>query len=447
MNLPLIDRNPTEIELERFRLFLSSYQDRMGIIFNFSYLEQVSTLLREIISAAFNLPDQNNSDSSRIFIYDKDKAVYYFIKLRTAIPDHLECANSRVYHFESSFSDNGFWERVSHFRINAQNYREDPAKTGVAAVNLIKPQNEGEYSIDLSKSSFLFLFNDSEEKMQLVQYAYWADPAKLNWLFGEDATLRGYENDNVLFEIRIPEARAKEIPVAKDTRKRRKMFASLDHFLPREVHITHVLHPSKRRWTSKIFELETLTTLQMMEYGIIAKNKKQKEITLAKLEELISIDAEEKEFQKLLKENPRILGSEYGELLDRRIWVRDNQQDFMLKRTVDGFLETLEIKRAMNDRPLFNKDDSHKTLYPGSALSKAIGQVVHYLEELDGQRHLILSEDGEDVNKIRAKLIIGRDGDEHQIKVVHNLNSHMHRIEIITYDQLVRIAKRALAYQ
>jgi len=185
----------------------------------------------------------------------------------------------------------------------------------------------------------------------------------------------------------------------------------------------------------------------MMEYGIIAKNKKQKEITLAKLEELISIDAEEKEFQKLLKENPRILGSEYGELLDRRIWVRDSQQDFMLKRTVDGFLETLEIKRAMNDRPLFNKDDSHKTLYPGSALSKAIGQVVHYLEELDGQRHLILSEDGEDVNKIRAKLIIGRDGDEHQIKVVHNLNSHMHRIEIITYDQLVRIAKRALAYQ
>ena len=142
------------------------------------------------------------------------------------------------------------------------------------------------------------------------------------------------------------------------------MFASLDLFLQREVHITHLLHPSKRRWTSKIFELETLTTPQMMEYGIIAKNKKQKEITLAKLEELISIDAEEKEFQKLLKENPWILGSEYGELLDRRIWVRDSQQDFMLKRTADGFLETLEIKRAMNDKPLFNKDDSYKTLYP-----------------------------------------------------------------------------------
>jgi len=98
----------------------------MGFIFNFHRQEPISTLLREIISAAFNIPDQNNSDSSRIFIYDEDKAVNYVIKLRTAIPEHLEGATNRVYHFESSFYDNGFWERVSHFGISAQNYREDP---------------------------------------------------------------------------------------------------------------------------------------------------------------------------------------------------------------------------------------------------------------------------------------------------------------------------------
>jgi hypothetical protein len=41
---------------------------------------------------------------------------------------------------------------------------------------------------------------------------------------------------------------------------------------------------------------------------------------------------------------------------------------------------------------------------------KVIGQVINYLEKLDGDRHAIKSDIGEDVDKIRAKIIIGRDG-------------------------------------
>lgn len=107
----------------------------------------------------------------------------------------------------------------------------------------------------------------------------------------------------------------------------------------------------------------------------------------------------------------------------------------------------IEIKRPLNDTPLFNSDPSHKTLYPGIELSKAIGQVINYLEALDSDRHRIRSTDEEDTNKIRAKLIIGRDRDRNQMDALRNLNSHIYRIEILTYDQLIKIANRVLEFQ
>lgn len=48
--------------------------------------------------------------------------------------------------------------------------------------------------------------------------------------------------------------------------------------------------------------------------------------------------------QKHLEAHPWMFGSEYSELLDRRTWTRDDRLDFMLRRTVDGFLEIVEIK-------------------------------------------------------------------------------------------------------
>ena len=64
---------------------------------------------------------------------------------------------------------------------------------------------------------------------------------------------------------------------------------------------------------------------------------------------------------------------------------------------------------------------------------------------MDGDRHAIKSDIGEDVDKIRAKIIIGRDGNLEQQKALRRLNGHLHRIEILTYDQLLRVAKKSLA--
>jgi Domain of unknown function (DUF4263) len=165
----------------------------------------------------------------------------------------------------------------------------------------------------------------------------------------------------------------------------------------------------------------------------------------AELETLIQdASTPEKRLQDHLTNNPWMFGSEYSELLPRRSWTRDDRLDYMLRRTVDDFLEIIEIKTPFRDA-LFIYDDSHDSFYPSSKLSPILGQVVRYIEEVERARDSILAKDGCDTLKIRARAILGRDGPpEHQV-ALHNLNAHLHRIEIITFDQLLRIAARVIA--
>lgn len=118
-------------------------------------------------------------------------------------------------------------------------------------------------------------------------------------------------------------------------------------------------------------------------------------------------DAEtsEHELQQMLERNPWMFGSEYSELLDRRRWSRDDEQDFMLRRTTDGYLEVVEIKTPFVD-PLFRYDSRRDTYYPSSRLSQALGQVMRYIDEVDRDRNSIIVKDHEDPLKIRARLIL-----------------------------------------
>lgn len=164
----------------------------------------------------------------------------------------------------------------------------------------------------------------------------------------------------------------------------------------------------------------------------------------SKLKDLVnSSDSEEKKFQDLLSENPWMFGSEYSELLDRRKWTRDNNLDFMLRRTSDNYLEIVEIKTPFND-PLFLHDTSHDSYYPSAKLSPVLGQVVHYIAEVERNRDAIISKDGDDPLKIRAFVIVGRDGTSAQQEALRNFNAHLLRVEIVTFDQLTRITERVL---
>jgi hypothetical protein len=151
----------------------------------------------------------------------------------------------------------------------------------------------------------------------------------------------------------------------------------------------------------------------------------------------------ESQLQQFLARHPWAFGSEYSQLVDRRTWTRDDQLDFMLRRTVDDYLEIVEIKTPFKE-PLLLYDKSHDSYYPSAVLSKVVGQVMRYVDEVDRSRDSILAKDGFDALKVRARIIIGTDGsDEHQA-ALRNLNSHLHRVEILTFDQLLRIAERVV---
>ncbi len=152
----------------------------------------------------------------------------------------------------------------------------------------------------------------------------------------------------------------------------------------------------------------------------------------------------ENDFQSLLAANPWMFGSEYSELLDRRAWTRDDSLDFMLRRTADNYLEIVEIKTPFKE-PLFIYDKSHDSYYPSSKLSSVLGQVMRYIAEIERDRDSILSKDKCDTLKIRARIIIGSDGPEGHQEALRNFNSHLHRIEVITFNQLIRIAGRVLS--
>src|SRR5690349_21407027 len=111
-----------------------------------------------------------------------------------------------------------------------------------------------------------------------------------------------------------------------------------------------------------------------------------------------------------------------------------------------GHYEITVVLIALHRRPLFRYDESHRSHYAGASLSLVIGQVQKYLEEVDAGRYEIRFRDNEDPNKVRAKIIIGRDIDEAQRQALRRFNGHLHRIEVLTFDQLSRTAGQVISY-
>lgn len=176
-----------------------------------------------------------------------------------------------------------------------------------------------------------------------------------------------------------------------------------------------------------------------------ALNLAEYQSALDELKDLTERDAREAEFQALLDKNPWMFGSEYSEVLKRN-WTRGQQVDFAVRRTADGYMEIIEIKTPLDGKDLFQYDKSHDTYYPSVEVSKVIGQVMNYLERFDSERNSIVAYDKEDPFKVRAKVVIGRDGSREQMEALRRYNSHLYGIEIITFDQLVRIAERVVHY-
>jgi Domain of unknown function (DUF4263) len=172
--------------------------------------------------------------------------------------------------------------------------------------------------------------------------------------------------------------------------------------------------------------------------------RKQYERAIADLQQIMDANAPEQTFQEFLEANVWVFGSGHGELIDKRTLVLGAQQDYILRNTADGYLDVVEIKTTLEGRSPLNAD--RQFFYPCSTLSKAIGQMARYLRELENERHRILAVNRLDFVRPRGLIVIGRDSTIEHTEALRLLNSHLHHIEVLTYDQLLRIGQRVLEF-
>lgn len=153
----------------------------------------------------------------------------------------------------------------------------------------------------------------------------------------------------------------------------------------------------------------------------------------------------EADLQHEIQRSLWIFGGSYLPDLGRRRLVAGSELDVPLLRP-DGSLHVVELKRA-NVRIMTRQRNG---LIPNGEVHRAVGQVMNYLLALDEGRSRILDRHGMDVRRAGATVVIGHprfqpDFDESEVnEVLRTYSSHLARIEVITYKQLLDGASNAL---
>jgi hypothetical protein len=159
----------------------------------------------------------------------------------------------------------------------------------------------------------------------------------------------------------------------------------------------------------------------------------------------------EKVFQNWIENNLWIFGVDYHKKYPFRTIGEDESQADILLETIDGFLSLIEIKRPNLKYNLFRYDTSHRCFFPTSDFSEAIGQCLIYLQRIDDYKKTLEQEHQEHSVRIlrpRIRLIIGRTNNfqKGENEALHFLNSSLHDIDIISYDQLIENGKRIISF-
>lgn len=165
---------------------------------------------------------------------------------------------------------------------------------------------------------------------------------------------------------------------------------------------------------------------------------------LRELRDLVRQDALEQKFQSLLERNWWMLGGRYVRLIELRNLTEQEIVDLLLQ-TADGYFEVVELKRA--GVQLFVED--HNTLIPSAEVHRAMNQAATYIGEIEARRDNYARRYGFDPFKLRAKVVIGyiskqQPNEPTRREALRRYNSHLHSIEVVTYDELDRIAEQVV---
>ncbi|MGW3123722.1 Shedu anti-phage system protein SduA domain-containing protein [Streptomyces sp. NPDC001107] len=173
----------------------------------------------------------------------------------------------------------------------------------------------------------------------------------------------------------------------------------------------------------------------------------------ARLKELRTVvenrTATESDVQRALEGQYWIFGGRFvGEAAHRRL-VPGDEVDIPLIRG-DGALHIVELKRAMSLKgPLVKR---HRNAWvPAAQVHEAVGQAVNYLTGLDESRERLRADFGIETRRASALVLVGHPAlhpevpEEEINEALRTFNSHVTRVEVLTYKELLDNAERSLA--
>lgn len=189
-------------------------------------------------------------------------------------------------------------------------------------------------------------------------------------------------------------------------------------------------------------ELGEASKLRMVAAAIRVAHRSN---ALAKLQALVEEQAVEEDFQQLLDQNWWMLGNHYVERIERRKWTNEETLDILL-RSADSYFDIVELKRSNAALLKLNHDKWVVT----ADVSDAVNQAAHYISEIERERAVLFQRYKVDLYKLKAKVLIGYLGEQDEDVVekraaLRMYNSHLHRIEVITYDELCRTAENVIS--
>lgn len=208
-----------------------------------------------------------------------------------------------------------------------------------------------------------------------------------------------------------------------------------------EVDIQNLSAAYKQKsYLQEIQNLEVL--LQLEDDGDIVNKIKEYSI----LETYVA-GQPEKIFQNWLEKNLWVFGVEYVKKHDYRKIALFSEADILLE-SIDGFLDLIELKRPKVGRWIFKYDKSHDSYYPSNELSEVIWQCLFYLQKMSELKLNLEKEYKVKILYPRIKILIWRtiDFTEDEYTALKMLNSHLHCIQIVSYDYILSCGKKVLAH-
>lgn len=152
----------------------------------------------------------------------------------------------------------------------------------------------------------------------------------------------------------------------------------------------------------------------------------------------------ESSFQKLLEKNPWVFGGEVVKADELRNIGTSDQIDIPIVRG-DGSMVIVELKRAAATS--IDRNDHGYPVLTGD-VHLAVQQAQRYLYELDRLADTLMLKHGFDARRATALVVIGvspdlpeRESDKFR-ESFRIYNSHLARIQVTTYDQLLQNARR-----